>query len=360
MGQTIHVLMPLSIDRWRSSIATQMRAVVEANPEIRFYAFSSPVTEEDRAKGREFWRRPNVTRVWIPDIFLRRFDLVQLSHMGRHNRLVARLAKLRGAGKTSVLSVICLQFDDADLVAMRNFRLSIGLVDHFFAVSKVAGLCAEQEVPERYLGAVKNGFDDDFMDPVLADPADLPEETADLPRHGFVLWVSSLEDRKRPDFLVRIARRLPSVTFVAVGYVDGVHSQPHLAAIRKQPNIRWLGLVERRVLRALYDHAGVLFFPSEREGLPLAVIESSGMGLPVLAQPASSLPEIIREGFNGHLLSIEDEEAWVSGIREALSMSPEQRAASSGKVRKWAIAEHSWGAVGRRYGEIYRKVLDRP
>jgi glycosyltransferase involved in cell wall biosynthesis len=50
----------------------------------------------------------------------------------------------------------------------------------------------------------------------------------------------------------------------------------------------------------------VLVVPSKLDGRPNAVMEASGCGVPVLAAPVGGIPELIEDGVNGHLVSLND------------------------------------------------------
>ncbi|NNM29128.1 MAG: hypothetical protein HKO57_06375, partial [Akkermansiaceae bacterium] len=45
------ILLPISLDRWRSPIASLLREVAQRCTEHEFYSFSSPGTDEDREKA---------------------------------------------------------------------------------------------------------------------------------------------------------------------------------------------------------------------------------------------------------------------------------------------------------------------
>lgn len=352
----IRVLMPISIDRWRASIATQMRAVVEANPEIEFHCFSNPSTDEDRIQGKAFWSLPNVVRKRQRTALIDRYDVIQLAALSGKNLSGATVAKARSFGMAHVTSILCVELTPEDPYGWKYYQVARYVADSFLGVSAVAGERARIDEPGKYMGVIHNGYDPDYFSPrTSAGP--IPESIRDLPSGSYLLWVSSLEPRKRPEILIEIARRLPDVTFVAAGYILKGRGEGYLEEMLKLPNIRWVGLVDRAELRELFRHAAGLFFPSEREGLPLAVIEGMGMGLQILAQPKSSLPELVVPGVNGWLTDESEPDSWEAACRELMSQSKGERTLIGGRIHRFASDHLSWHAAGRKYGDYYRLVM---
>jgi glycosyltransferase involved in cell wall biosynthesis len=69
---------------------------------------------------------------------------------------------------------------------------------------------------------------------------------------------------------------------------DRVFAQSHLDASR----VHHLGYVSDAELVALYQHAGVLVYPSFYEGFGLPPLEAMWHGCPVIAARTSALPEV--------------------------------------------------------------------
>lgn len=83
-----------------------------------------------------------------------------------------------------------------------------------------------------------------------------------------------------------------------------------------QGQVRFLGHVEDP--SDLYASADVLIMPSEREGLPLTLIEALACGLPVIANAVGAIPELLKSGDNGFLIESSDEKNWEEGLARAL------------------------------------------
>lgn len=354
----MRVLLPICLDRWRNPISTLLRACVEANPEIEFHSASNPLSAEDVRLGAGFWSLPNIHRASQAQLAATRFDGVHTASITAHNQAAVVAAKLRNPGRCQYLSTINLQVGPLDGKDWQLLKVAEKLADGFVAVSQAAGEGVAQRCADRFHGIIPNGFDPDYFDPSIEDEEVLPAEVKGLQPGSFPLYVGALEPRKHPEFIVELAKSHPELTFVGAGYVhpDGRHFEP---MVKSLPNMIWLGHVDRRMIRALLKRAGVLLFPSEREGLALSVIEALGMGLPVIGQARTSMPELITDGQNGHLLDRLDLESWSGALVSHLGMDRHKRQEKSTVIRAGAVERYAWPSIGRRYGMIYKDLFSR-
>lgn len=352
----MRVLIPIKLDRWRNPISTLLRNCVEANPDIEFHSCSSPDSDEDRMLGDVFWKLPNIVKNKQTRMAFTRYDGIHTASITLHNQAAAVLAKARTLTKARYLATVNLEVGPGDGKDWPLLKIAEVLADGIVAVSTAAGNGVRNRCPGRFLNIIPNGFDAKYYDPNTLDDEVLPPAVRALVRGSFALYVGALEPRKHPEFVVELARRHPEIVFVGAGYVhpDGRHFQPLMHSL---PNLLWLGHVDRRCIRALMRHAGVFVFPSEREGLALSVIEAMGMGLPIIGQPKTSMPELVRDVTNGRLHDISNIDAWSGSLEYYLRRDSQERLAFCEITRANAVARYSWGAIGREYGAIYRQLF---
>jgi len=80
--------------------------------------------------------------------------------------------------------------------------------------------------------------------------------------------------------------------------------------------MRWVGSLSNEELIELLRESHVFVLPSAFEGLPVSVLEAMANGcVPVVTAIRSGIPELIRDGENGFVVSVGDVDAIVSRIR---------------------------------------------
>jgi glycosyltransferase involved in cell wall biosynthesis len=126
----------------------------------------------------------------------------------------------------------------------------------------------------------------------------------------------------------------------------------------KYPNVKLLGGQPRSQVRNLMGSALALVFPSELEGLPLTILEASAMGIPVLAQPKSSMPEAVSEDVTGWLLPVDEPSVWAEKIKEVANWSETERTNFSQKARNFVNEHYSWDIVARQYAALYQSLVN--
>src|SRR6185436_5994155 len=92
---------------------------------------------------------------------------------------------------------------------------------------------------------------------------------------GLVLWVGTIHDYKRPEWLLELARRLPQRRFVMIGgpSVGGERFKPgYFEEIREKaralPNLHFTGFLPLAEVEPWFDKAHVLVSTSLFEGMP--------------------------------------------------------------------------------------------
>ncbi len=107
-------------------------------------------------------------------------------------------------------------------------------------------------------------------------------------RKRTVVWAAVIRPPKRPDLLIEIARRLPTVHFVVCGAPRQSHWEPQkidqiMKDLRSLPNVDYRGHVAPEQTVQAIGSAGVLLSTSDGEGFPSVFLEAWAAGTPVVS-----------------------------------------------------------------------------
>jgi len=84
---------------------------------------------------------------------------------------------------------------------------------------------------------------------------------------------------------------------------------------------------------AIVKHSNILIVTSETEGMPRSVLEAMALGKPVIATRVGGIPEVIRDGVDGILIDVGDDDAVAESlqrlenpdIRREMGLAAQQR-----------------------------------
>jgi glycosyltransferase involved in cell wall biosynthesis len=88
--------------------------------------------------------------------------------------------------------------------------------------------------------------------------------------------------------------------------------------------MNYLGLISGNAKSTVFQNSDIFILPSYTEGFSMSVLEAMWYGLPVIATAVGALPEIIRNGVNGYLISPGDQDELKRRILQ-LASSPLER-----------------------------------
>lgn len=143
-----------------------------------------------------------------------------------------------------------------------------------------------------------------------------------------------------------------STTLVGVGEQE--YELKHLAKELKLRNVVFAGRAEGDKLLEYYKESDIFVLPSEREGMPLVLLEAMAMGLPIVATNVTGNKDVVIDGRNGVLVPYQDKTALKDALLK-LASSPDlynQMAYSSRSLAK----DYSWQKVNIRLKKIYGEL----
>lgn len=151
---------------------------------------------------------------------------------------------------------------------------------------------------DRRIEVVHSGVDLEDFSPAVASGRAEPRLK--------VGYVGRMSDEKNPIGFIELAERLgrlnPALDFEMFGsgpeaaLVEGRIARSDMAS-----RLKYHGFVahSRDALRQL----DVLILPSKFDGRPVIIMEANACGIPVIAAAVGGVPELVREGANGFLIS---------------------------------------------------------
>ncbi len=104
--------------------------------------------------------------------------------------------------------------------------------------------------------------------------------------------------------------------------------------------------------------ADLLFLPSESESFGLAALEAMACEVPVIATRVGGLPEVVREGETGHLVSIGDTEA-MADLAVRLLADPPRLREMGRRARAWAVESYNTTRIIPQYEALYERVVQQ-
>jgi glycosyltransferase involved in cell wall biosynthesis len=160
----------------------------------------------------------------------------------------------------------------------------------------------------------------------------------------------------------RILERHPDAVLVIAGAcTDELYGK----ALRKE--VRRLGIEQRVLLTGglppgdprllgLMQNASAVVVPSLSETFGLIILEAWAAKAPVLSTPTSGALSILRDGENGHLFRLENEDEFHNRIDRFLGNSQHARAlAQSGY--QLAASEYDTALLSRRIKVLYEELI---
>ncbi len=167
------------------------------------------------------------------------------------------------------------------------------------------------------------------------------------------LTVSRLMREKRLPVLLEALARMQAPLHLAIAGI-GPEARSLQALARRLgigQRVTFLGAVPDAQLAALYRLVDCFLIASIAELQSLATVEAMACGLPVMADDAGALPELVQPGRNGYLFPAEDG-AQLAHCLEQFLREPERWKAMGQESRKLA-EQHDYEQVVQQWESIY-------
>lgn len=239
---------------------------------------------------------------------------------------------------------------------LRWLRWMAPMVHRFVAIDpEIADFLADRiGIDRSRIEVIRNGIDLDRFDsgtrPVKSPDAD-----------WVIGWISRLDVPKRPDLLVdaiaKLANRFPRLRGRIVGpgsLLD--ETKRRAAAAGLDGRIECVGA--RTDIPDQLRTMDCFVLCSEREGLPISLVEAMASRLPCIVSPVGAIPTLIQSGENGILLSRNEAGELAEHLADVIT-KPE-RAAQLGNQARASVAErYDLKETISRYSELFTRLAAR-
>lgn len=142
---------------------------------------------------------------------------------------------------------------------------------------------------------------------------------------------------------------------------------PQLSAIRDavdrhhlHDRVRVLGRISNESLARLYRGSDLFVMPNvpvqnDMEGFGIVLLEAGQCGTPAVASRLDGIQDVVTDGVNGHLVTPEDPDAFVSAISQYRG-APDTLAAAAQRAIDHTESTFGWPAVADTYVSTLRTV----
>lgn len=169
---------------------------------------------------------------------------------------------------------------------------------------------------------------------------------------GYLLFVGRLSMEKGVHHAIKVAQELnmPLIIAAKLESVDRPYFKEYVEP-RLSKKIRWIGEVDEEERNRLYSRAYAFLHPvTWKEPFGLTLIEAMACGCPVVAIGKGSIPEIVKHGKTGFVVSEPDE------LADAVERIPTIRRRT---CRTHVLKHFSASAMADGYEAMYRFILEQ-
>ncbi|BFI98589.1 MAG: hypothetical protein PME_10250 [Priestia megaterium] len=106
----------------------------------------------------------------------------------------------------------------------------------------------------------------------------------------------------------------------------------------------------------ILSHCDFVIHTSRYEGMPMSILESMGMGKPVIVTNGTNMTQIIEQS-KGGIISQRDPEDVAVAIEKALKMDKKEIKLMGENSKNWCFSYHKWKGISDDYTVFYNHLL---
>jgi len=235
-----------------------------------------------------------------------------------------------------------------DKRAVRHF-------DHVVAVSEeIYRDLHESGTPSDKLSKIDNGISVPMPGAQARDS--IRAEWKLAPGEKLIVQVGRLEKSKRNALLLDTLADLFQVVNAKVALVGDGKERTTLADFTRIAGIedRVIFAGYRRDTAAVMAAADVLVITSNKEGLPIVLLEAMAVGCPIISTAVGSIPEVLSAD-SAWIVPVDDRSALLRALRETLGEASPAKARAT-EAKSVFLRHYARDVMGRRYLELYESA----
>ncbi|MFZ5516574.1 MAG: glycosyltransferase family 4 protein [Candidatus Zhuqueibacterota bacterium] len=306
----------------------------------------------------------------LPLLLLRmkRFDVIHLHSLnGMYSAMLLKWL----AGKKVIFKITNFGMDDpVSLRRQPGGRLKLFFfkrADRVVAISRdCLKSCRQSKVAPGVCAFIPNGVDVELFKPLNREQrARLRRMMAVKEDELVIAFVGQIRRRKGVIKIVRALRPMLAGTRRIRCFIVGpVAETDYFATVQEEIAAQSSGAFfhftgEVGDARRYLQISDIFVFPSEREGLPNALLEAMACGLACIASNISGCADVITHGKNGLLVDPDSISELTEAIR-AVAEDGRLRTRLGRAARRSMCEQYSLDRIAGAYCELYGSVLQRP
>ena len=194
---------------------------------------------------------------------------------------------------------------------------------------------------------------------------DLIKEKLTKPNNKLILFLGFICERKGcfdiPAIVDQVCRKIPDARFILGGSGEIEKVKQKLSAKYKD-NVEFPGWIRNEQKKQYLREADLFLLPSYNEGMPMAILDAMGCGLPIVSTDVGGIPKIVRQGINGYLYKPGDSKSMACAIIEYLTDDEKRLKAgreSVDVIRESYSLQQNIDKLERVYTEVERLRSDK-
>ncbi len=176
-----------------------------------------------------------------------------------------------------------------------------------------------------------------------------------------ILYLSRLVKGKGLELVIEafagLQEACPTWRLLIAGDGAAASSARALVNERRISNVEFLGHVGGEAKRQAYKRSHIFCFPTfYGEGMPNAVLEAMGHGLPVVTRPVGGLADFFEDGRMGHISAAGDPATFTQLLQD-LAENDDKRGEMGAYNRRYAQGRFAAARVAKRLIDVYASLL---